>query len=139
VPRRGASEKFYRAKAVAYFSDEEWAELELDERREISRVVAQSLVVQIEGAMMAGTFDSRTNRWLLWEPVLLDERGWSEMATAIAALHAEVKHIRLDAEERINAEDDAATTIRSTFGIALFESPEVPEPIDVDAPGDRTG
>ena len=78
VPRRGGTERFFRANAVAYFSDEEWAETELGRRREISRVVAQGLLVQIEGAIMAGTFDSRTNRWLLWEPKDLDEQGWAK-------------------------------------------------------------
>src|SRR6185312_11658223 len=44
--RRGGWENFYRSSAVAYFSDEEWAELSLGQRRAISRVVAQGFIVQ---------------------------------------------------------------------------------------------
>lgn len=124
VPRRGAVEKFYRASAVAYFSDEEWAELDRRQRREISRVVAQSLIVQIEGAIMADTFDSRTDRWLVWEPLRLDEEGWRALGTAVAAFHAEVKGIRRDAEDRIDLEGDGASPIMTTFGVTAFESPD---------------
>jgi hypothetical protein len=123
-PRRGATEKFYRANAVAYFSDEAWAKLKLHSRREISRVVAQGFIVQIEGAIMAGTFDSRVDRWLLWEPFKLDEPGWRKMGIAIGALHAEVKQIHREAEDRIKAGGEDATWIKTTFGVTAFESPE---------------
>jgi DNA-binding transcriptional ArsR family regulator len=138
VPRRGGTERFFRANAVAYFSDKEWAETELSRRQEISRVVAQGLVVQIEGAFMAGTFDSRTNRWLLWEPKNLDEQGWGEMATAFAAFHAEAKHIECGAERRLAKAGKDAKPIHSTFGLLMFESPELPDAPDeeVDAPAD---
>ena len=130
--RRGTWEKFYRANAIAYFSDEEWAAMDSLERREISRVVAQGFIVQIEGAMLAGTFDSRPDRWLVWEPLLLDESGWRELATAIGGIYAEVKQIKKAAKERIDAEGDEVAPIRATFGIASFESPELPEPDDVE-------
>jgi hypothetical protein len=124
VPRRGAVEKFFRANAVAYFSDEDWAELDRHERREISRVVAQSLVVQIEGAILADTFDSRTDRWLAWEPMRLDEEGWRDLNAAVHALYAQVRQIRREAEDRVGREDDDAPPIMTTFGVVAFESPD---------------
>lgn len=151
VKRRGVKEKFYRANTTAYFSDEEWSELPLEQRREISRVVAQGLVVQIEGAMIADTFDSRLDRWLLWDPKELDDLGWSEMAKAIAAFHAEAARIggqakrRLDAARREKtrrrqAEPEKLLSINATFGLLFFESPKFPElprpEGDEDAPDD---
>jgi hypothetical protein len=127
VKRRGGIEKLYRANAVAYFSDEEWAELKRYERREITRVVAQSLIVQMEGAMLADTFDSRVDRWLVWEPLQLDDVGWRQLNGAIAALHAGVGEIKREAKERI-AEGVAAETINTTFGVVSFESPEHSSP-----------
>jgi DNA-binding transcriptional ArsR family regulator len=127
VPRRGMVERFYRAHAVAYFSDEAWAKTELEQRQGISRVVAQGLVVQIEGAIYAGTFDSRTNRWLLWEPKDLDEQAWSEMATALAAFHAEAKHIERGAALRLEEQGDKAKPIPTTFALLMFESPPLPD------------
>lgn len=144
-PNRGGKEKFYVAKAVAYFSDEEWARLPLQRRREITRVVSQSLIVQIEGAILADTFDSQLNRWLLWEPMKLDEAGWSEMSAAILDFYGRVERIRDDAGERLEAVDNAepiagaekAKPIWTTFGVELFESPELPERPKPDAPDDR--
>ena len=142
VPRRGGVERFYRANAVAYFSDEVWAAMPLEERRPISRVVAQGLVVQIEGAIYANRFDSRTNRWLLWEPKDLDEQGWGEMADAIAAFHVETKHIEEEAEkrlkeERLKADGEEVEPIPTTFALLMFESPELPDLPDED--GDALG
>src|SRR6185369_3066393 len=98
------------------------------------------LVVQIEGAIMAGTFDSRTTRWLLWEPKDLDDQGWAEMGTAIAAFHEEAKHIESDAESRLAKAGKDVKRIHTTFGVLMFESPEHPDSPEeeVDAPADRS-
>jgi len=128
VQRRGGKEKRYRANAVAYFSDDEWSELERHERREITRVVSQSLIVQMEGAMLADTFDSRVDRWLVWEPLELDEEGWRQLNGGIAALHAKIGQIRREAKERIDAAGIAAETVNTTFGVVSFESPEHSSP-----------
>jgi hypothetical protein len=126
-PRRGATEKFYKAKAVAYFSDDEWVALKQHQRKAISRVVAQGFIVQIEGAILADTFDSRADRWLLYEPLRLDEQGWSELRTTNAAHYAEVQQIKREAEARLDAEGEDADPIQTTFGVASFESPDLPD------------
>lgn len=133
--KRGGVEKFYRANAVAYFSDEEWATLPLPQRQEISRVVAQGFIVQVEGAILAGTFDSRTDRWLYWEPLALDDAGRQELSSAILSFHLEVAEIREEAARRL-AEEEAAEPIWTTFGVAAFESPTLPDSAsdDVDGP-----
>ena len=135
---RGGVEKFYRANAVAYFSDEEWAVLPLLQRQELSRVVAQGFIVQIEGAILAETFDSRTDRWLAWEPMKLDDSGWHELSSAILAFHNEVAEIREEAQRRLS-DDEEAEPIWTTFGVAAFESPVLPESADALAPDDPDG
>lgn len=126
VPRRGAKEVFYRAKAVAYFSDEEWADLPIEERRPITRVVAQGLIAQVEGGIIADTFDSRPDRWLLYEPLQLDERGWSDLRDTIAAMYEGVKVIKQESSERLDASPGDAAPIQTTFGVVSFESPDIP-------------
>ncbi len=138
APRRGGTERFYRANAIAYFSDEEWAATPLEQRREISRVVAQGLVVQIEGAIIADTFDARDDRWLLYEPMRLDTQGWEELRDSNAAHHAKVRRIKSEAERRIKSESEEgiedegtdADAIQTTFCLASFESPDPPGPTD---------
>jgi hypothetical protein len=125
-PRRGAKEVFYRANSVAYFSDEEWNDLRIDERRPITRVVTQGLIAQIEGAQIADTFDSRPDRWLLYEPLQLDEQGWTDLRIAIAGMYEDVKSIKREASERLAASPDEPAPIQTTFGVMSFESPRLP-------------
>jgi hypothetical protein len=70
---------------------------------------------------MADTFDSRLNRHLTWIAMRLDEQGWSEMATALAATFGEIEQIRTDAEARLDARGEDG--IASTCGILGFPSP----------------
>ena len=51
----------------------------------------------------------------------LDEQGWSEMTTALAAAFGEVEQIRADAETRLDR--DGEERIPSTCGILGFPSP----------------
>jgi DNA-binding transcriptional ArsR family regulator len=140
APRRGAKEVFYRANAVAYFSDEDWADLNIQERRPITRVVAQGLIAQIEGAIMAGTFDSRPDRWLLYEPLELDEQGWCDLRDAIARMYGEVRVIQGESSRRLGTSGGDCPPIRTTFGVTSFESPGLPRfgnpPPHADAPDD---
>ena len=101
------------------------ASLSHEERSGISRTVVQGLLARLEGAMMAETFDSREDRHLSWIAMQLDEQGWREMATALAAVFGEVEQIRDDAERR--SRSPAARRIPSTCAILGFESPQRPD------------
>lgn len=119
--RRGSIEHVYRGLARAYFSDLEWAKLDEDERSKISKTMIQGLLARVEGAMMQGTFDERTNRHLTWTAMKLDEQGWSEMTTTLAAAFSEIEQIRTDAEARLDGVGDEG--IASTCALLGFSSP----------------
>ncbi len=123
--RRGSIEHVYRGVGRAYFSDVEWSALDGEERSRISKTVVQGLLARIEGAVMTETFDARDDRHLSWIAMRLDEQGWREMATALAAAFGEIEQIRGDAERRLAASGDAA--IPSTCAILGFESPSAPD------------
>jgi len=120
-PVRGGTEHFYQATVEALFPDDEWASLEQPERSDISRVVWQRLIPQVEMAMHRDTFDSRVDRMLAWGPLDLDEAGWKELATGSADWLPKVERIPRDAEKRLGASGEAA--IRCTYGILAYESP----------------
>ena len=121
-PVRGASvEHFYSATAEAYFSDEEWASLSYEERTKISKTMWRGFVARGESAQMEGTFDGRTDRWLLWDFQDLDEQGWRELTLSAATFRAEAERIREDSETRIS--ETGAETMQATYGIFAFESP----------------
>jgi hypothetical protein len=124
IPRRGALEHVYEGKARVYFTDAEFEEMPRVRRRKLSRISFQGLVARADGAMRADTFDSRTDRHLVWMPMPLDERGWDELTTALAACFGEVEQIRHDAKERLAASGEEAISV--TFGMLGFESPSPP-------------
>jgi hypothetical protein len=119
--RRGSIEHVYRGLARAFFSNPNWSSLDEEERSRISKTVFQGLLARVEGAMMAQTFDSSEDRHLSWVAMKLDEQGWSEMSTTLAAAFGEIEQIRGDAERRLA--DSGEDGIPSTCGILGFQSP----------------
>jgi hypothetical protein len=123
---RGATEHTYRGKAIAYFTDDQWATLPAENRAAISRTMYQGMVARVESAMLTETFDSRDDRMLAWTPLKLDEYGWGELTDALAACFAQVEQIKLDARNRLAAENEEGTP--ATFAILGFESPALSLP-----------
>jgi hypothetical protein len=119
--RRGSIEHVYRGLARAYFSDLQWSELDETERAKISKTMVQGLLARVEGSLMSGLFDSRLDRHLSWVAMRLDDQGWREMSTTLAAAFGEIEQIRGDAEQRLEENGDAG--IPSTCGILGFQSP----------------
>lgn len=121
APRRGATEHVYRGVARAYFSDEEWALLPAELRCRISRTMLQGMIARAEGAILAGTFDSRSDRHLSWVAIEVDERGWDDLTTALEQALEKVKEIRDESQQRLASAP--ADGIRVTAGLLGFESP----------------
>jgi hypothetical protein len=126
---RGSVATTYRGVARAAFIDENWTEHSDEEKRSISRTVAQGLIARIDGALMAQTFNSRDDRQISWFAVQVDEQGWSEATEVLAdALHA-VSRIHEDAAVRLQESNESGMT--ATAGIMIFESPEPTPPAEI--------
>ncbi len=121
IPRRGTFERIYKGTERAHFSDVEWAKVPPDERVRISTVAWQGVMARVENAMLTETFDSRDDRWMAWTAAKLDERGWAEMVSTLAANYAELERIREEAEARL--EETSEEPINATFSMFGFESP----------------
>ncbi len=132
IPKRGAMEHVYRGLARVYFTDAEFERLSSNERRQFSRISFQGLIARADSAMQAGTFDSRTDRHLVWMPLSLDEQGWDEMVTAMTTCFGEVERIRHDTEDRLATSGEPA--ISATFGMVGFESPTPPPVAGAESP-----
>jgi DNA-binding transcriptional ArsR family regulator len=122
-PVRGTEEHFYVARSRAYFTDAEWEEMEEAERADISKTMITGFLAQAEGAMLTGTLDARTDRWLAWIPFNVDERGWDDMTTAIRDCYVQIEQIREESGERLRAGE--GPPVPATFGIFGFESPQM--------------
>lgn len=126
---RGSVATIYRGTARAEFSDEQWGRLSEDEKRDISRTVAQGLMARIDGAFMADTFLTRDDHQLSWFAMRLDERGWGEVHKILADAFADVSRSHKDAEARLEESEEDGVT--ATAGILFFESPEPTPPAEI--------
>lgn len=127
--RRGATEHIYRGCEMLFFTDEEFGEMPLEERQDLSRVSLQGLVARAESAIRAGTFDARTDRHLTWVPLTLDNLGWDELTDGMLSFFQRVQQIQENARERIASSD--CEVIQATCAMLGFESPPPPLPIQV--------
>ncbi|MDQ3724580.1 MAG: hypothetical protein M3335_01605 [Actinomycetota bacterium] len=124
IPRRGALEHIYRGKAKIFFTDAEFEKLPPGKRRQLSRISMQGLVARADRAIREDTFDARTDRHLTWMAMHLDERGWDEVISVLAATFGELTQIRQDAGDRIAASGEKVIPV--TVGMLGFESPPPP-------------
>ena len=121
IPRRGSVEHVYGPVVRACLDADDWAEVPMAQRPGIVTVLLRGLMVRMEAARLSGTFMGRDDTWLAWTDATLDERGWSEMATTLAANFAECEQIRQDAEARLEETEEEG--IKATFAMAGFEMP----------------
>jgi acyl-CoA reductase-like NAD-dependent aldehyde dehydrogenase len=121
IPRRGSVEHVYRSVTRAEFTEDEWAKLPADERCRILTIAWQGLMVKTEAARLAHTLDGRDGTSVAWTDANLDERGWAELTTTIAANYAEMEQIRKDAESRLAETKDESIPV--TFATLAFERP----------------
>lgn len=77
---RGATEHFYRSTVRPFASDDDWADLSLEQRNSLTRYTLQLIFANVHQALEAGTFDSNLQRCLLRVPLALDEQGYAEIS-----------------------------------------------------------
>lgn len=99
--KRGAEEHFYRASLRPYIGDAEWAQLSPEARHQISGLMFQAIVAEALTAFRTGKFDSRLDRHVSWQPLKLDEQGWSELMSELNESLKRIEAIRVAAEERL--------------------------------------
>lgn len=119
--RPGGPQHFYRATELPVFDKETWALVPYSVRVEISWTTFKQFGERVREALRANTLDARPNSHLSWTPVLLDELGWEEIASAIDSFFESLLEEIADARLRIYRSGE--TPMLATVGLALFESP----------------
>jgi hypothetical protein len=120
-PRRGAVEHFYRATERAFFSDADWAKIPASARKGINGVIIEAIGQEATAAMVAGTIDDRTESHVSHTPLLIDEKGWTELNTLLNDTLSRAIEIQDEAAARLA--DDKADPIATTLSILHFEKP----------------
>jgi DNA-binding transcriptional ArsR family regulator len=119
-PRRGAVEHFYRATERAFFNDTDWAKIPASARKGITGVILESIGKDSTGALVAGTIDARTDSHITRTPLLVDEKGWTELTSLLETTLNRATEIQEEAASRLA--EEKADPINTCLGIVFFEA-----------------
>lgn len=125
---RGAVEHFYQAKEYAFISDEQEAELALEDRRTFAESILALYVGNAASALDAGTLVARTNHHLTRSSTDLDAKGFSDAAEAYWTLYLRMEEVEQEAAERLKASTEKP--IRTVSFSSLFEAPDVAKAVE---------
>jgi DNA-binding transcriptional ArsR family regulator len=101
VPRRGAVEHYYRATTRVFIDDEAWRRLPASVRPGLSATALQDIIDDAAAALSTGSFDARDDRHLAWTPMIVDEKGWTDVNKALGKLLERVLEIQAASAERL--------------------------------------
>ena len=118
--RRGASEQFFRATKPAIRDHDFGA----DPLRSLAGVETwrafEGLCELATEALIAGTFDMRTNRCLSWSLIRLDRQGWENLIASIESLSQFITEEEQQAKLRMAQSGEKP--IPMTVALGAFEA-----------------
>jgi len=120
-PRRGAVEHFYRATERAFFSAGDWEKIPASARKGISGSILETVGQDATEALMAGSIDARSDSHVSRTPLVLDEKGWTEITSLLADTLNRAIEIQEEAATRLS--DEKSDSIDTKLAILHFESP----------------
>jgi DNA-binding transcriptional ArsR family regulator len=121
-PRRGAVEHFYRATERAFFSASDWEKIPASARKGISGSILETVGHDATDALMAGSIDARTDSHVSRTPLILDDKGWTEITSLLADTLNRAIEIQEESAARLSKEK--TDSISTKLAILHFESPE---------------
>jgi DNA-binding transcriptional ArsR family regulator len=119
-PRRGALEHYYSAQERPVITSDAWANVPSIVKQATVRATLTKVSGQVNRAAQSGGFE-RSNSHLSRTSLVLDQRGWNELATKFDRLLADYERIKAAAEKRLAAADHAEE-IQAVAVMMLFEA-----------------
>jgi DNA-binding transcriptional ArsR family regulator len=120
-PRRGAVEHFYRATERAFFSAGDWEKIPASARKGISGSILEMVGQDATEALMAGSIDARSDSHVSRTPLVLDEKGWTELTELLAETLNRATEIQKKSATRLS--DKKSEPVNTKLAIFHFESP----------------
>lgn len=117
----GTAEPRYRALVRALWSNEEWAALSLEERRQLSAWIVQMIVTDSDRALESGSFSARTDSHASRTVSVVDERGWRELTRIQNEALEECFAVQAESAERLAESGEDGVTVMSAM--LCFEMP----------------
>jgi DNA-binding transcriptional ArsR family regulator len=130
-PRRGALEHYYSAKERPVITSDAWAAVPTIVKQATVRATLAKISRQVNRAAQSGGFE-HSNSHLTRTSIVLDRRGWNELAAKCDRLLEDYKRIGAAAAKRLAAADHAEE-MQAIAVVMLFEG----SPADVPKPARR--
>ncbi len=113
---RNATQHYYRAVEMPFYSDEEIAAMPPQQRQVSAGLVVQSMIAEVMAALWAGRLDD-PRVWLAWNWFNVDEEGRQDILAEQARSWARVQEIEIEAtNRRAESGEDATSIIVSQLG-----------------------
>jgi len=126
-PRRGALEHYYRAEERPVLTSEAWEKVPSIVKQATIRAALAQMSGHVNDAALAGGFE-RSSAHLSRSPMVLDKRGWDELAIKFDRLLADCERIAAASAQRLAASDHA-DELRAMAVLMLFEAaPDAAQP-----------
>lgn len=123
--RRGATEHFYRATRRQFLSDTEWARLPESLKPGLAGAMLKSVFEDLEAASSSGSLDEIDDIHLSRTPMIVDRKGWADVAELLNETLDRVLEIQSESSARIA--DSGEKGIVSKVHMLHFKSPD-PKP-----------
>ncbi len=122
--RRGAKERFFRAKAALLINDGDWRKIPATIRSDLNISQIQSLLDDIVGALRSGVFTASAGTHVTWMPGVFDKLGWQECMALMNETLIKMMGIQKRSRERIALTGEPG--IPATLGLLGFQTPSNP-------------
>jgi DNA-binding transcriptional ArsR family regulator len=125
-PRRGAVEHYYKAETRPVIKSDAWGRMPAIAKEAMIGAALGELGKEITTAAKTGGFD-RSEAHLSRSPIVLDEKGFAQVAAKLDRLLAELEQIGEAAENRL-AKADHEGEIRAMVALMMFENTQIATP-----------
>lgn len=119
-PRRGAVEHYYRAVGRVRVADKAWAQLPEVVKSGLVSATLDQVGRTIGAAASVGGFE-RSDAVVSRHEMVLDERGFAELAAELRSLVDRSKEIERQSAERLAASEDGKVEVDAGVVMMLFE------------------
>jgi DNA-binding transcriptional ArsR family regulator len=119
-PRRGALEHYYSAQERPVITSDAWATVPSIVKQATVRATLTKISGQVNRAAQSGGFE-RSNAHLSRTTLVLDQKGWNELATKFDKLLQDYERIKASAAKRLAAADHAEE-VQAVAVSMLFEA-----------------
>jgi DNA-binding transcriptional ArsR family regulator len=118
--RRGARERFFRAKATMHIDDRAWLKIPASVRSDAIVNYVQFILDDVVKALRGGVFATSAATHVSWLPGVFDGLGWKECMALMNETLARLMEIQRRSSERIASTGEPG--ISATIGLLAFES-----------------